>query len=146
VNYRLRRDYPTKCTELYTSLFFLYDGSYMFWQNNAILMERLCSFLSHFSVNMVGDNHRTYGGTYIPACYIQRQYGRRQVTRHMTEPTYRHAMLLHVSAKQCNPQGATMFLSEPPQYQYGRRQVTGHMTEPTYRHAIFSVNMVGDKS
>jgi hypothetical protein len=31
--------------------------------------------------------------------------------------------LLHVSAKQCHPQGATMFLSEPLQRQYGRRQV-----------------------
>jgi hypothetical protein len=29
--------------------------------------------------------------------------------------------LLHVSAKQCHPQGATMFLSEPLQHQYGRR-------------------------
>jgi hypothetical protein len=27
----------------------------MFRQNNAILRERLCFFLSHFSVNMVGD-------------------------------------------------------------------------------------------
>jgi hypothetical protein len=35
-------------------LFFFYDGSYMFRQNNAILRERICSFLSHFSVNMVG--------------------------------------------------------------------------------------------
>jgi hypothetical protein len=32
-----------------------YDGSNMFWQNNIILMEQLCSFLSHFNVNMVGD-------------------------------------------------------------------------------------------
>jgi hypothetical protein len=39
--------------KLYTSLFF-YNG-YMFRQNNAILRARLCSFLSHFSVNMVGD-------------------------------------------------------------------------------------------
>jgi hypothetical protein len=31
--------------------------------------------------------------------------------------------LLHVSAKQCRSQGATMFLSEPRQRQYGRRQV-----------------------
>jgi hypothetical protein len=38
--------------------------------------------------------------------------------------------LLHVSAKQCHPQGAAMFLSEPLQRQCGRRQVTGHMTEP----------------
>jgi hypothetical protein len=44
--------------------------------------------------------------------------------------------LLHVSAKQYHPQGATMFLSEPLQRQYGRRQVIGHMTEPTYRRAI----------
>src|SRR5215469_16596694 len=36
-------------------LFLFYDGFYMFRQNNAILSERLCSFLSHFSVNMVGD-------------------------------------------------------------------------------------------
>jgi hypothetical protein len=27
----------------------------MFRQKNAILREQLCSFLSHFSVNMVGD-------------------------------------------------------------------------------------------
>jgi hypothetical protein len=44
--------------------------------------------------------------------------------------------LLHVSAKQCHPQGATMFLSEPLQRQYGRRQVTGHMTERTYRRYL----------
>jgi hypothetical protein len=44
--------------------------------------------------------------------------------------------LLHVSAKQCHPQGATMFLSEPLQHQYGRGQVTGHMTEPTYQRAM----------
>jgi hypothetical protein len=37
------------------NLFFFYDGSYMFRQNNAIIRERLCFFLSHFSVNMVGD-------------------------------------------------------------------------------------------
>jgi hypothetical protein len=67
---------------------------------------------------------------------LQRQYGRRQVTEHMTEPTYRRAMLLHVSAKQCHRQGATMVLSEPIQRQYSRRQVTGHMAEPTYRRAI----------
>jgi hypothetical protein len=36
-------------------LFLFYDGSYMFRQNNAILRKRLCSFLSHFSVNIVGD-------------------------------------------------------------------------------------------
>jgi hypothetical protein len=36
--------------------------------------------------------------------------------------------LLHVLAKQCHPQGATMFLSEPLQCQYGRRQVIGCMT------------------
>jgi hypothetical protein len=39
--------------------------------------------------------------------------------------------LLHVSAKQCHPQGATMFLSEPHQRQYGTIQVIGRMTEPT---------------
>jgi hypothetical protein len=38
--------------------------------------------------------------------------------------------------KQCHPQGATIFLSEPLHRQYGRRQVTGHMAEPTYRRAI----------
>jgi hypothetical protein len=41
--------------------------------------------------------------------------------------------LLHVSTKQCHPQGATMFLSEPLQRQYGSRHVTGRITEPTYR-------------
>jgi hypothetical protein len=40
--------------------------------------------------------------------------------------------LLHVSAKQFHPQGATVFLSEPLQRQYGRRQVRGRMTEPMY--------------
>jgi hypothetical protein len=35
--------------------FSFYDGSYMFRQNNAILREQLCSFLSHFNINMVGD-------------------------------------------------------------------------------------------
>jgi hypothetical protein len=35
--------------------FCFYDGSYMFWQNSAILREQLCSFLSHFKVNTVGD-------------------------------------------------------------------------------------------
>jgi hypothetical protein len=44
--------------------------------------------------------------------------------------------LLHVLAKKCLPQGATIFLSEPLQHQYGRRQVTGHMMERTYRRAI----------
>jgi hypothetical protein len=43
--------------------------------------------------------------------------------------------LLHVSAKRCHSQGATMFLSEPLQRQYGRKQVIGHMTEPTYRRS-----------
>jgi hypothetical protein len=43
--------------------------------------------------------------------------------------------LLHVSAKQCHSQGATIFLYEPPPRQYGRRQVTGHMPEPTHRRA-----------
>jgi hypothetical protein len=40
----------------------------MFRQNNAILRERLCSFLSHFIVNMVGDSLNT-----IKSCneYIQ---------------------------------------------------------------------------
>jgi hypothetical protein len=33
--------------------------------------------------------------------------------------------LLHVSAKQCHPQGATIFLTEPLQRQYGRRQFIG---------------------
>jgi hypothetical protein len=32
-----------------------YDGSYMFRQNNAILREQLCFFLSHFNVNTVRD-------------------------------------------------------------------------------------------
>jgi hypothetical protein len=32
----------------YILLYFFYDGSYMFRQNNAIRRERLCSFLSHF--------------------------------------------------------------------------------------------------
>jgi hypothetical protein len=37
--------------------FIFYDGSYMFRQNNAIIREQpeqLCSFLSHFNINMVG--------------------------------------------------------------------------------------------
>jgi hypothetical protein len=55
VHYRLRRDQPTKCTEIIYSFIFFYNGSYMFRQNNAILRERLFSFLSHLSVNTVGD-------------------------------------------------------------------------------------------
>jgi hypothetical protein len=39
----------------YILLYFSYDGSFMFRQNSAIIRERLCSFLSHFSVNMVED-------------------------------------------------------------------------------------------
>jgi hypothetical protein len=39
--------------------------------------------------------------------------------------------LLHVSAKQYHPQGATMFLSETFQRQYGRRQIIGLMTVHT---------------
>jgi hypothetical protein len=39
----------------YILLYFSYDGSYMFRQNNAIIRERFCSFLSHSSTNMVGD-------------------------------------------------------------------------------------------
>jgi hypothetical protein len=35
--------------------FSFYDGSYMFRQNNVVIREQLCSFLSHFSVNTVGD-------------------------------------------------------------------------------------------
>jgi hypothetical protein len=35
--------------------FSFYDGSYMFRQNDAILRKHLCSFLSHFNVNMVRD-------------------------------------------------------------------------------------------
>jgi hypothetical protein len=53
---------------------------------------------------------------------LQRQYGRRQVTGHMTEPTYRraiqYAMLLSVSLRR----------------QYGSRQITGHITEPRFRY------------
>src|SRR5215468_2922200 len=44
---------------------------------------------------------------------------------------------LHVSAKQCHPQGATMFLSEPLQRQYGRRQVIGHTYDGTYITACY---------
>jgi hypothetical protein len=40
--------------------------------------------------------------------------------------------LLHVSAKQCQHQGATTFLSEPLHQQYGRRQVMERMVEPMY--------------
>jgi hypothetical protein len=36
-------------------IFLNYDGSYMFRQNNAIRRKQLCSFLSHFYVNMVED-------------------------------------------------------------------------------------------
>jgi hypothetical protein len=55
VHYRLRRDQPTKCTEIVYFFNFFYDGSYVFRQNNAILREGLFSFLSHFSVKTVGD-------------------------------------------------------------------------------------------
>jgi hypothetical protein len=44
--------------------------------------------------------------------------------------------LLHVSVKQCHPQGVTIFLSEPLPRQYGTRQILGHMTEPTHQRAI----------
>jgi hypothetical protein len=38
----------------------------MFRQNNAVLREQLCFFLSHFSVNMVGDKYdRTHIIQYI---------------------------------------------------------------------------------
>jgi hypothetical protein len=40
-----------KINQLNALLYFFYDGSYTFWQDNAILMKRLCSLLSHFSVN-----------------------------------------------------------------------------------------------
>jgi hypothetical protein len=46
-------DCPTNA--LICMLLYSHDGSYMFWQNNAILMEQLGSFLSYFNVNMVGD-------------------------------------------------------------------------------------------
>jgi hypothetical protein len=86
----------------------------MFRQNNAILRERLWSFLSHFIVNMVGDKLQ-------------------DIWRNVhTDVLYS----IHVSVKQCHPQGATVFLSEPLLRQYGRRQVTEHMTERTYRRAI----------
>jgi hypothetical protein len=39
----------------YFFIFLFYDVSYMFRQNNAILRKQLCSFLTHFNVNMVGD-------------------------------------------------------------------------------------------
>jgi hypothetical protein len=55
--------------KLYISLFFIYDGSYMFRQNNAILRERLFSLLSPLSVNTVGDKSYDNDGTYIPRCY-----------------------------------------------------------------------------
>jgi hypothetical protein len=35
-------------------LLYLYDGSYMFRQNNSILREQLGFFQSYFNVNMVG--------------------------------------------------------------------------------------------
>jgi hypothetical protein len=57
LHYQLCRDQPTKCTEMIHFFIYLYNGSYMFWQNNAILRERLF-FLSE---------------------PLQRQYGRRQV-------------------------------------------------------------------
>jgi hypothetical protein len=41
---------------LYLFIFLFYDGSYMFRQNNAILREQLCSFLTHLNVSMVGCN------------------------------------------------------------------------------------------
>jgi hypothetical protein len=52
--------------------------------------------------------------------------------------------LLHVSAKQCHPQGATMFLSEPLQRQYGRRQIILPMTclLPYWRWSGSERNMV----
>jgi hypothetical protein len=42
----------------------------MFRQNHAIFREQLCSFLSHFSTNMVGDKSQEYDGPYIPAWLV----------------------------------------------------------------------------
>jgi hypothetical protein len=50
-------------------------------------------------------------------------------------------VLLHVSAKQCHPQGATVLLTEPLQRQYGRRQVIGH--DGTYIPACYIANWEG---
>src|SRR5215468_8696414 len=68
----------------------------------------------------------TYDGTYIPACYI--------------------ANCLHVSAKQCHPQRATMFLSEPLQCQYDRRQVIGHTYDGTYIPTCYIAPTCFDKT
>src|SRR5215510_2428847 len=65
----------------------------------------------------------TYNGTYIPTCYIAFIFLLR--------------WLLHVSAKQCHPQGATMFLSEPLQCQYCRCQVLGQSYNGTYIPACY---------
>jgi hypothetical protein len=62
----------------------------MFRQNNAILRERLCSFPSHFSVSMVGDKSQDIWRNLHTGV---RQYGKRQVKGHMTEPTYRCAII-----------------------------------------------------
>jgi hypothetical protein len=53
--------------------FSFYDGFYMFRQNNAILGEQLCSFLSHFNVNMVGDKSWDADRTHVPARCIEKK-------------------------------------------------------------------------
>jgi hypothetical protein len=65
-----RRDQPTKCTKIIYFFIYLYSGSYMFRQNNAILRERLF-FLSE---------------------PLQRQYGRRQDIGNTMKPTYQRAI------------------------------------------------------
>jgi hypothetical protein len=47
-------------------LLYLHDGSYMLWQNNAILREQLGSFLSYLNVNMVGG--KSWNVWYMPMC------------------------------------------------------------------------------
>jgi hypothetical protein len=54
VHYRLRRDQPTKCTEIIYFFSYLYNGFYMFRQNNAILRATIFPFWAT-SINMVGD-------------------------------------------------------------------------------------------
>jgi hypothetical protein len=41
VHYRLSRDQPTKCTEIIYFFIYLYNGSYMFQQNNAIMANTI---------------------------------------------------------------------------------------------------------
>jgi hypothetical protein len=71
-------------------LLYLYDGFYIFRQNNAILMEQLGSFLSCFNVNTVGGE--SWNVWYRPVCQRVMQ---RTVMEHYQVHTVFHHSSLH---------------------------------------------------